>query len=297
MAKLSCFVACAFGKRDVDEIYNNAIEDVIIELGMEPYRVDRIEHNDDIDDKIIELIKFCDVCVADLTYARPSVYFEAGYFQGLNKPVVFSVRKDHFNPKEEDVHGIYRIHFDLQMRNIIDWSSTENVKTFTKRLKSRLQLVTQPIIKHKNQEKKEKRIEKLFSAMPQNKRLSSISEVIHNKMLQWGWKEGQYSTRGFLLPNDYLSFLKNNKLISSFIMNSATNKNLQFIYSNRIIEQHKSLIFNQCHLIIISLRKIPKYRIDDRYPRLELLDEHTKTYRGSHNDIYIRENLGLRLKK
>ena len=297
MDKLSCFVACAFDKKDVDEIYSIAIEQVIIELGMKPYRVDRIEHNEDIDDKIIELIKFCDVCIADLTYARPSVYFEAGFFQGLNKAVVFTARNDHFTAREDDVHGNYRIHFDLQMKNIISWSSTINDKTFATRLKKRLQLVTKPIHRLKDQKEEQKTREKIFNAMPLNERLSSLHKMINIKMVQWEWKEGSYSTKGFFIPKDYLSFSKNNKLISFFVMNAATINNLQFVYSNRIIEQHKSLLFNQCHIIIISLRKMPKSRIDDRYPGLELLDEYTKTYRGSVSNGYIRSQPRIKEKE
>ena len=67
-------MACAFGKEDVDEIYKNAILPVLKSMEIKPYRVDLIEHNDDIDDKIIELILKCDICIADLTYSRPSAY-------------------------------------------------------------------------------------------------------------------------------------------------------------------------------------------------------------------------------
>ncbi|GAH80992.1 unnamed protein product, partial [marine sediment metagenome] len=67
LKKISCFVACAFGKDDVDEIYENAILPVLKSMEIKPYRVDQIEHNDDIDNKIIELISKCDICIADLT--------------------------------------------------------------------------------------------------------------------------------------------------------------------------------------------------------------------------------------
>jgi nucleoside 2-deoxyribosyltransferase len=284
MSELSCFVACAFDKEDIDEIYDRAIEPVIYELNMTPYRVDRIEHNENIDAKIIDLIKNCEVCVADLTYARPSVYFEVGYFQGLNKPVVFTIRKDHFIPKENDVHGNFRVHFDLQMKNIIDWSSTENVKTFTTRLKRRLQLLIKPILKVKNIKEEEKRAEKIFSVMPQSNRLASLSNLIKDKMIQWERTAPTY-LEYYRMPLDYISFYKDNKLISIFITASATLEYLKFTHPYRIIEQHKSLSINQCHIIIISLRKIPKSRIDDQYPYLELMDEHTQTYRSSGKHI------------
>ncbi len=282
MVKLSCFVACAFDKKDIDEIYDKAIEPVVIELGLTPYRVDRIEHNDDIDNKILELIQTCDVCIADLTYARPSVYFEAGYFLGLNKPVVFTVRKDHFKPDGTDVHGIRRIHFDLQMKNIIGWSSTEHVKTFVAQLYSRLRLVTDPIIELKNINVKEAESVKRFNAMPQQKRLVSISNVIKARMDKGQWKTVDYDTRGYLLPSNYMSYYKTKKIVSVFVTHSATKEYMKFIHSHRIIGQHfrQTLTIHQCHVFIISLRKIPKSRIEDRYPEIELLDEQTNTYHG-----------------
>jgi nucleoside 2-deoxyribosyltransferase len=84
-------------------------------------RVDRIEHNDDIDDRIIAEIEKADLVITDLTYARPSVYFEAGYAQRAI-PVVYTVRGDHFRARDADPHGNRQVHFDLKMRNIIAWS-------------------------------------------------------------------------------------------------------------------------------------------------------------------------------
>ncbi len=83
MNQISCFIASAFGYPDIDAIYDNAITNVLSDLNINTHRVDREIHNDDIDDKIIELMNTCDICIADLSYARPSVYYEAGYFTGL----------------------------------------------------------------------------------------------------------------------------------------------------------------------------------------------------------------------
>ncbi|MDZ7794931.1 MAG: hypothetical protein U5P10_14935 [Spirochaetia bacterium] len=91
--QLHCFIASAFGYSDIDQIYDNGITKALSNLNIIPHRVDRENHNDDIDDKIIELLNTCDICIADLTYSRPSVYYEAGYFKGLGKQVIFTVRR------------------------------------------------------------------------------------------------------------------------------------------------------------------------------------------------------------
>ena len=77
-AKLRCFVAMAFAHKDTDAIFS-ALRKTLGPLGVNAQRVDRIEHNDNIDTRIISEIEAADLVIADLTYARPSVYFEAGY--------------------------------------------------------------------------------------------------------------------------------------------------------------------------------------------------------------------------
>jgi nucleoside 2-deoxyribosyltransferase len=298
MRNFSCFIACAFDKEDVDEIYDKVIKSVVIELGMDVYRVDRIEHNDDVDDKIIALIHSCDICIADLTYARPSVYFEAGYFKGLNKPVIFTVRKDHFKPKENDIHGNERVHFDLQMKNIIGWSSIEHVKTFSTRLKNRLRLVISPIIKNKQEKEENNKAAKIFNAMPQQKRLDSIRTAIIKKLKSNNWKSITYENRLLYIFYKMIVCQKNSKIIAVFITHSATKKYLKMISTTGILSSTpKSLnrAIQQYHILIVSLRSIPKSRIEDRYPKIELLDEiinmyHTTT-KGSEFYFYFMSNI------
>jgi len=75
---MKCFIAMAFGYQDTDELYDHAICEILRSQNIDPVRVDRIEHNDAIDDRIVNEIKSADFAIADLTYARPSVYYEAG---------------------------------------------------------------------------------------------------------------------------------------------------------------------------------------------------------------------------
>jgi len=72
---VKCFVATAFGHSDVDETYDHVFVPVLRQLGIVPTRVDQHEHNDDIDDKIFELLRAADLCIADLTYARSTKPF------------------------------------------------------------------------------------------------------------------------------------------------------------------------------------------------------------------------------
>lgn len=111
----------------MDEIYDAVIAPTLSKLNIIPTRVDRIVHNSDINTKILDLINRADFGVIDLTYARPSVYYEAGYLEGQGKSVIYIVRDDHFRRKATDDNGNEIVHFDLSVRNIIPWSklSTE----------------------------------------------------------------------------------------------------------------------------------------------------------------------------
>src|SRR6266516_3801973 len=140
---LRCFVASALGYDDVDRIYTKLIKPTLGPLHIAVSRVDRVDHNGDIDNKIMELLDQADFCIADLTHARPSVYYEAGYALAT-KPVIFIARRDHFKARDSDPAGNLRVHFDLQMKNIIPWGSSD--AAFTTKLKKRVKLVTRPLI-------------------------------------------------------------------------------------------------------------------------------------------------------
>lgn len=58
--------------------------------------------------------------LADLTHARPSVYFEVGYAHGLGVPLLLTCREDHCRGKSDHA----RIYFDLEQYKISYWSRT-----------------------------------------------------------------------------------------------------------------------------------------------------------------------------
>jgi len=134
----------AFDRDDTDWAFDQVIEPVLSSEDLIPVRVDRQEHNDDVDDRIITEIERADLIIADLTYARPSVYFEAGVAQGRGIPVVYTARSDHLAPRADDPVGNLRVHFDLQMKNIIKWTTAGRL-AFAKRLGSRVRYVLRPI--------------------------------------------------------------------------------------------------------------------------------------------------------
>lgn len=178
--ELKCFVASAFGRSDVDNVYEKLIRPTLRLLKVVVSRVDRVDHNEDIDAKIFELLNTADFCIADLTYARPSVYYEAGHATGSKKPVIFIARKDHFKARDDDPQGNLRVHFDLQMKNIIAWGGSP--ADFTKKLSKRVRLVTEPLVKSLLSDNKKSRETEQFLALSQRQRLQTLEQIANQEI-------------------------------------------------------------------------------------------------------------------
>ena len=101
---VQAFIAMWFGK-EMEEAYAAGFDPAVREAGFVPMRIDRKEHANKIDDEIIMEIRRSRFIVADFTCpmikdqegvsradARGGVYYEAGFAQGLNIPVIWTVR-------------------------------------------------------------------------------------------------------------------------------------------------------------------------------------------------------------
>ena len=114
------FVAMWFNP-SMDEVWKKGFKPAITEAGYEPVRVDKQEHVNKIDDKIIAEIRRARFVVADFTHgndgARGGVYYEAGFAHGLGIDVIFTCHKDKFDD----------LHFDTRQYNHISWSEPEEL--------------------------------------------------------------------------------------------------------------------------------------------------------------------------
>jgi hypothetical protein len=186
---MRCFVAMAFGRQDTDAVFRHCIAPAVKTCcGSNARRVDRVEHNDDIDNRIIAEIEDADFLIADLTYARPSVYFEAGYAQ-RKIPVIYTVRHDHFRDKSDiDPHGNLRVHFDLQMKNIIDWRHPKDA-LFLRRLQRRIRFVTRPLQSRKTENEARSEAIAQFARLPVNTRISQARVLALDALERLGYSD------------------------------------------------------------------------------------------------------------
>jgi hypothetical protein len=113
-----CFVAMSFAP-ELQEAYDNGIYFAVKQdCKMEPVRIDRVHHNENICDKIIAEIRTCQFLVADVTLQRAGVYFEAGFAMGLGRPVIWSCRHD----------DLEKVHFDTRQYNHIVWKEPADLR-------------------------------------------------------------------------------------------------------------------------------------------------------------------------
>lgn len=112
------FVAMKFGDPELDKVFEDAIVPVVELCGYHAYRIDRAQHNDKICDRIIAEIKQSAFVIADFTFHRGGVYFEAGFAKGIGIPVIWTCREDDF----------YNLHFDTRQYNHIKWISADELK-------------------------------------------------------------------------------------------------------------------------------------------------------------------------
>ena len=123
------FVAMWFDK-SMNEC-EEAIKEGIGQAGYEAYLVkDDKHHSDKIDSRIIAAIQRSRFIVADFTCcssnkknkegnARGSVYYEAGFAEGLGKPVIYTCHKDCLEGKH--------LHFDTRQINHLEWETPQDL--------------------------------------------------------------------------------------------------------------------------------------------------------------------------
>jgi len=114
-----CFVAMAF-THDMREVYKDAIEVAITNTGFVPYIVSDVNVDSDktINDAIIAGLKKSRFTIADFTYHKDGVYFEAGYALGRGQKVIYSCRSDEMD----------KAHFDIRNYQHVVWNDTADFK-------------------------------------------------------------------------------------------------------------------------------------------------------------------------
>lgn len=120
------FVAMGFCP-DLLEALEKAIKPAADYHHFNAFIVSDVEHNGDINDKIISGIKTSKFVIVDFTYNNHGAYFEAGYAQGRGLEVIRTCKKEWFDGVDEK--GIKNhLHFDINHYNFILWENHDDLK-------------------------------------------------------------------------------------------------------------------------------------------------------------------------
>jgi len=111
------FVAMWFDP-NLNQAWEEGFKPALEATGFTPLRVDSLEYNGKIDDRIVAEIRRSGLLVADFTGNRGGVYFEAGFARGLGMPVIHTCRDTHIDA----------VHLDTRQYNHIVWANPEDLK-------------------------------------------------------------------------------------------------------------------------------------------------------------------------
>ena len=108
------FIAMKFGESDLDSFVNNVVKPAMKEIGYSVVDMRDVSRAGIIDNIMRAQIRGAAFIIVDLTHDNSGAYWEAGYAEGLGKPVVYICEKTKFEAAST--------HFDTNHCTTVPWS-------------------------------------------------------------------------------------------------------------------------------------------------------------------------------
>lgn len=110
------FMAMKFGDIDLNAVLENVFKPSVKMAGFDLVKLDDEPRAGLIDDRLRVEIQSSDFLIADLTHANNGAYWEAGYAEGLGKPVIYTCEKEQFDSE--------KTHFDTNHHLTVIWDKS-----------------------------------------------------------------------------------------------------------------------------------------------------------------------------
>lgn len=135
------FMAMKYDDPELENVVNEIFRSATLEAGFELIRLDERPLAGLIDDHLRVQIQSSDFLIADLTHDNLGAYWEAGYAEGLGKPVIYTCKREKF---EED-----RTHFDTNHHLTILWEK-EKLEAAGEKLKATIRATLPKVAKQQD---------------------------------------------------------------------------------------------------------------------------------------------------
>ena len=199
MSDKVCFIISAIGesgtptRERADKVYKYLIAPVCEDLGYKPIRVDHVNAVDNINETIINYLKTAHMVIADMTEHNPNAFYELGFRQALELPLVpiiesggklpFDVMMTRTTFYDTDVSKIEESKVDLKSK----MQSFENFKMPNSRLDKTTTL--ESIDKKLNQ-----KLDKILSLLERSDHNLITSDILR-------FRDSDYKENGFILSS------------------------------------------------------------------------------------------------
>ncbi len=107
------FMVMQYDNQDLDRLVKDVFKPAVSQTGFDLRRLDEKPRAGLIDDRLRVEIRNARFVIADLTDDNEGAYWEAGFAEGLNKPVIFICEKTKFEEK--------KTHFDTNHHLTVKW--------------------------------------------------------------------------------------------------------------------------------------------------------------------------------
>lgn len=120
------FMAMKFGDQELNAIVENVFRPAVAKTGFELRILSDVPKAGLIDDRLRVEIRRSRFLIADITHQNPGAYWEAGFAEGLGKPVIYTCKREAF--------AVGASHFDTNHHLTVMWH--EDVKQVAEELKA-----------------------------------------------------------------------------------------------------------------------------------------------------------------